>query len=463
MLRRLSYKTFPIILNLSVRFSNRLAPTGRLFVWALIAAATLGIDTRQTLAYQLAALFFSMLLVAALISIYWRPKLEIRRKLPEYVTNGEMAYYTLTIINNANKVERSLLLRDSLVEPRPSYVEFLRAKADTRNRARNWFDRAVGFPRWVELVCEQRGADLGPVALPVIPANGRISLRLELRPLRRGHLTFSAVTLYRPDPLGLFFAQHRVPTPGHLISLPRRYPVPTVKLCSRRRYQHGGTNLAMAVGDAQEFMSVRDYRPGDPLRHIHWRSFAKTGSPIVKQYQDEYFDRHALIVDSSLKGQSPDRFEAVMSLAASFSTIARPNDSLFDMVFVGDRVWQLAAGRGLADTAQILRFLAEATPADEDGFDRLQGYLCGHMGQFASVVIIFGCWNEARLKLIRELKPQIPFWVIRVLSDNESHGPLIDDETVSDEGINDIRSSNIREDLAKLHPKVLDDRPGRVA
>jgi uncharacterized protein (DUF58 family) len=426
---------------------------GQLFSGALVAAAVFGIDTRQTLAYQLASVFFAMLLVAVLLSIRWRPELEIRRTLPEYVTNGEPTYYNLKIINHSRKYERDLVLHDILEQPWPDYHAFERAKTDPRNQARNWFDRSIGFPRWVELVRDRRGAVIEPVLLPPIPPGGEINLRLELLPLRRGHLNFSSATLYRPDPLGLCFAEHRIPARDHVISLPRRYPVPSVNLYSKRCYQHGGVNFAMAVGDAQEFISVRDYRPGDPQRHIHWRSFAKTGHPIVKQYQDEYFNRHALIVDTFLEDQPLELFEAVISLAASFSSIDRPDDSLLDVVFVGDRVWQLTAGRGLADTARILCFLAEASPIEEDGFERLRSFLRGHMSQLASIVIVFGHWDESRRELIDEFKQrQMPFWAVRVVAGGQDGAPVPDAETAAQYGVHMVELGRISEDLAGLKP-----------
>ena len=50
--------------------------------------------------------------------------------------------------------------------------------------------------------------------------------------------------------------------------------------------------------------SLRDYRPGDPLQRVHWKSFARTGRPVVKEYQDEFFERHALVLDT---GTAPRR------------------------------------------------------------------------------------------------------------------------------------------------------------
>src|SRR5206468_1409519 len=76
-----------------------------------------------------------------------------------------------------------------------------------------------------------------------------------------------------------------IPLPGALVVLPKRYAVPDLALPGVRKYQRGGVALAGAVGDSEEFVSLRDYRPGDPLRRVHWRSAARVGRPVVKEYQ----------------------------------------------------------------------------------------------------------------------------------------------------------------------------------
>jgi uncharacterized protein (DUF58 family) len=55
------------------------------------------------------------------------------------------------------------------------------------------------------------------------------------------------------------------------------------------KYQQGGVALASNVGQSDEFVALRDYRQGDPLRHIHWRSWARAGKPVVKEFEDEFF------------------------------------------------------------------------------------------------------------------------------------------------------------------------------
>ena len=103
----------------------------------------------------------------------------------------------------------------------------------------------------------------------------------------------------------MFRSVYRQAIKDSLLVLPKRYPVPSLELTGRRHHHQGGVALSSSVGEAAEFHGLRDYRPGDPLRHIHWRSWARNGKPVVKKYEDEYFVRHAMILDTY--GQSASR------------------------------------------------------------------------------------------------------------------------------------------------------------
>src|SRR4029078_2494343 len=132
--------------------------------------------------------------------------------------------------------------------------------------------------------------------------------------------------------------------------LPRCHPIPPLRLPGARRLQRGGVAFSHNVGDSEEFIQLRDYRPGEPLRHIHWPSFAKAGRPVVKEYQDEYFTRYALVLDTFGGAAENHVFEAAVSVAASFVGGLEMRDALLDLVFVEDRAYRLTVGRGLGRT-----------------------------------------------------------------------------------------------------------------
>jgi uncharacterized protein (DUF58 family) len=239
--------------------------------------------------------------------------------------------------------------------------------------------------------------------VPTIPPHSTINVTIPLTPLRRGKLVFTGLEVKRPDPMGIFFAKHRVKLYGDVVSLPKRYAVPPLHWISERHFHRGGLALAATVGDSEEFIGLREYRPGDPLRHIHWRSFAKRGTPVVKEHQDEFFDRHALVIDTFPGTSAPQDFEAAIALAASFVQSERPSDSILDLIFIGRQVWHRASGRGLSNNRQILLQLAELQPAGEDEFDRLTTYLERYLDRLASIIMVTTSWGPARQEFVEAL------------------------------------------------------------
>ena len=80
------------------------------------------------------------------------------------------------------------------------------------------------------------------------------------------------------DPLRLVTGR-ALARPGQvLLAYPRFYHMEEFVVPVGRRYQPGGIPLSSSTGDAIEFLGTREYREGDPVRNIHWRSWARAGS-----------------------------------------------------------------------------------------------------------------------------------------------------------------------------------------
>ena len=90
------------------------------------------------------------------------------------------------------------------------------------------------------------------------------------------------------------------------------------------------------------FHALREYVPGDDLRHVHWRSSARAGQLLVRQYHDSRRTSAVLLVDTRPDAYAgPDDFELALSVAASVTTRAAHDG--YDLSLVcGD----LTAGSG---------------------------------------------------------------------------------------------------------------------
>ena len=210
---------------------------------------------------------------------------------------GESLPYRIVVQNTSRRPQRDLHIFDNSDDPRPTFSEFVES-AEAKEEKRNPFDRIIGYHRWLLLVSGKEGGVGKERNLPTLTPDSKGEVQAEIVPGQRGRLNLTSLAIARPDPLGLFKGFVTLPVQQSVLVLPKRYSLPQVSLPGTRKYQPGGVALAYSVGDSQEFISMRDYRPGDPLRRIHWKSWAKTGRPVVKEYQDEFFVRHGLILDT---------------------------------------------------------------------------------------------------------------------------------------------------------------------
>ncbi len=242
-----------------------------------------------------------------------------------------------------------------------------------------------------------------------------------------------------------------LPLPQSLLILPRRYPLPPLALPGTTKYQAGGVAFASNVGLSEEFIALRDYRPGDPLRHIHWRSWAKAGKPIVKEFEDEFFTRHALILDTFIEDPRSEIFEEAVSVAASFACTVLTQESLLDLLFVGPEAYCFTAGRGLAYTDQMLEILASVRACVDRPFRTIETLVLNHASAVSGCICVFLSWDDARRNLVEKLKfLGVPLLVLVITEAGKSTllepGPLRDQP----DRFHPLEIGRIEADLAKM-------------
>jgi len=317
-LRRLIYIALRAVSALDHWLRERLTVGGWLALGAAGAAGAAGIDTNQGASLQAAMLLLALLLLAWISSLFFRARVIAQRELPRYATAGEPFSYAVAVANLGSRALSGVTVLEAFRDPRPKYEDWKRAREPGEER-RNWYDRNVGYFRWRWLIERATPETPREAPLPDVAAGGRETLRLTLTPRRRGRIELAGLILNRSDPLGLVKGRARLALPGRVIALPRRYRLPRLSLPGRRKHQPGGVSLASSVGDSEEFLSLREYRPGDPLQRIHWKSFARTGRPIVKEFQDEFFERHALVLDTASRRGEDEIFEDAVAVAPDYA------------------------------------------------------------------------------------------------------------------------------------------------
>ena len=152
-------------------------------------------------------------------------------------------------------------------------------------------------------------------------AGGRHEESFTIRTEHRGVIAVGPATTRRGDPIGIF-SRDMVWTPVREV-LVRPPMVPLDSLgAGLLRDLEGVSTDALSQSDLA-FHALREYVPGDDLRHIHWRSSAKVmasggeSSLLVRQYLDTRRSHAAIVVDDvESSWADPEDFESAMSVAA---------------------------------------------------------------------------------------------------------------------------------------------------
>lgn len=160
------------------------------------------------------------------------------------------------------------------------------------------------------------GQGLVEVQVPLLRAGGAHVEQLTIGAERRGVIDVGPMTISRGDPLGILHRELIWPEVHRVYVHPVTVRIPSTSAGLVRDLEGMPTNDLV---DADlSFHAVRDYVPGDSERHIHWKSTAKTGALMVRQYEESRHARIAILLDlDSMEFESDDEFELAVSAAAS--------------------------------------------------------------------------------------------------------------------------------------------------
>lgn len=236
---------------------------------------------------------------------------------------------------------------------------------------------------------------------------------------RRGVVKVGPVSVVRGDPLGLFERAHRRDDPVDLFVHPQTVLFDGQSLGFLRDLE--GLPAADLSRDDVSFHALNEYQPGDDLRHVHWRSTARTGVMMVRQYE-ETRRSHFVIGLSRSTGDYANAvdFELGISVAGSIGLRALRDSQRVEARVQGR---ELRAGTG----KQLLDSLAavEGSKPRDGGIAELSGVIAATM-PLASVVVLV-CGSKVPNENLRVACARLPFGarVIAIVADTSVEVPAL--------------------------------------
>lgn len=193
------------------------------------------------------------------------------------------------------------------------------------------------------------GEGLAEFALPSLRRGGAFEHSFTMPTTKREVLTIGPVRTVRADPIGLVRREVELADPEELFIHPRTIGIPSTTTGFVRDLE-GNPTKQLADSDVS-FHALREYAAGDERRYIHWKSTAKTGTYMVRQFEETR--RSHLVVALSLATEdyaSSREFELAVSVAGSLGARAI-RDAREVSVVVGERTPEFAKRKVFAVNA----------------------------------------------------------------------------------------------------------------
>ncbi|MEV7428822.1 DUF58 domain-containing protein [Nocardioides sp. NPDC092400] len=341
---------------------------GRAFVAAGVTAIVCAVVLGQPALNRVGVLVLALPLLTAAVLSRSRYKLALVRTVaPQVVGAGQPARVSLTLTNEGRAPSGLLLLEDQV-----PYVLGSRPRFVLEGISHGW-KRQVAY----QVRSDVRGRfELGPMSVRVA------------------------------DPFGLVELGRAFQTTAALTVTPRTVVLPSIPLGGGWTGAGDNRPRAFATGSAED-VTVREYRRGDDLRRVHWRSSARTGELMVRREEQPWQSRATLFIDNRAgvhRGQGvASSIEAAVSAAASIAVhLCRRGFAVRLVTAAGEdhgSAWHQRdadVGEGpLLEALAVLRPIA--TP-------RLDGSWLGEQGHGGLTVAVLGAVGAVDVPVLRRMR-----------------------------------------------------------
>jgi uncharacterized protein (DUF58 family) len=195
-----------------------------------------------------------------------------------------------------------------------------------------------------------------------LPAGGTAGLQYRFR-AERGSFSWKTVLVELSDPFGLFVSHLELPASGEICVQPRARRIRPIALRPDSTLHSPGTIPARLGGSGTDFWGIREYVPGDPLRHIDWRLTARHPHEyFTKEFEQEEIADIGLILDArpraDLRIGTDSLFEHSVNAIAGMAEMFLHQGHRVSLLVFGDPMTAVFPGYSKRQLNRILNNLA---------------------------------------------------------------------------------------------------------
>lgn len=346
-----------------------------------------------------AAVLFSIFFVVAILA--WKTNVSLLYFLAIFFflfIIGNLLF--LLVQEHIGKIEVHRKIINTALED-----ETLDVEIDIRNRS--------FLPKYYLLLEDLFSASFGQARykrqlLAQIKAKQKINTAYKGRCFKRGLYRIGPISVIFSDLLGIFFRSKTYPVYSQLIVYPKIFNIQRFPSLVKGNISSMGVGTRRVSGDDFEFFGVREYRLGDPLKKIHWRTTARLGFLAVKEYEQYAAYNVSIVLDlnksSNIGFGKETTLEYAIKIAASCAKYLIEKGVLVQFVAHGQEPVIFPFNKGGFHLQEILKFLATAEAEGHVSLSELLTVNSEFIPTYSTVVLIMNDNDSEALGHIAELR-----------------------------------------------------------
>ncbi|HXK50397.1 MAG TPA: DUF58 domain-containing protein [Clostridiales bacterium] len=281
------YRTYSKMSSRNIKARLSITPLGYITLAVCLISGLAGLNILTADLYKLFSLSFSLLLVSYLT----RDKTGSSMKnisvsvfLGGRYNAGSSYKYSVRLHNGGSADISGIEIIPVTGKNIPSF-EVFQSLSEPDERKRNIWDRNIYYFRWVWHMFRLHKVEFTPVVINgTLDAGAGAVFEGEFRAVKRGMAELKGVYLIRKHILGLFSSFRFIELQERFYIYPAPAPIDPA-LADRIRLDIARSASARSniqkKFKAGDFVGIRDYVPGDPIKNIHWKTWAKRDRPAV--------------------------------------------------------------------------------------------------------------------------------------------------------------------------------------
>lgn len=230
-----------------------------------------------------------------------------------------------------------------------------------------------------------------------------------------------------------------------------------------------GARKSLAHGKGLTLMDFRQYTPGDDLRTVDWKVFARTDDITVRRYEEERSLTVHIVLDSSASmnfGKPFTKFDYSSMLGIGFAYLTMKQNERFEFSTFGQELNAFKPRRGMHQLANMINHLQETKVKGESKFQEMMEKYKRFIKTRSLIIVVSDFLfdideiKKGLIDLNRLGRHEIK--VIQVLDKAENELDIEGDVKLHDAETGTVLRTNISPRLRKKYQHDLSDHSAKI-